>query len=131
MSGKDRVGCLYTLRHHLFVPATGSSEVAALMEELHIRPLPREGEPTVLREAEEIRLLVIDEVRDAALLVQCHLELVKGLGPSAPALAKVPEPPVLPLLHPPNNLRQKTLERSVSSSSHNRRGSSCSAIILS
>ena len=100
MSGKDRVGCLYTLRHHLFVPATGSSEVAALMEELYIRPLPREGEPPVLREAEEVRPLVIDEVRDAALLVQCHLEFVKGLGPSAPALAKGPEPPVLPSFIP-------------------------------
>jgi hypothetical protein len=58
-----------------------SSKVAALLKELHIRPLPREGEPPVLREAEEVLPLVIDEVRDAALLVERRLKLVKSCGP--------------------------------------------------
>src|SRR5918997_3490608 len=82
-----------------------SSEVASLLEELYVRVLPREGEPTVLREAEEVLLLVVDEVRDLPLLAQCHLKAVKSLGPpSAPLLltAKL-------VHHPPNNLRQKLL----------------------
>ena len=38
-----------------------SSEVASLLEELYVRVLLREGEPTVLREAEEVLLLVVDK----------------------------------------------------------------------
>ena len=40
--------------------------VAALLQESYVRPLPREGKPTV-REAKEAFLLVVDKVRDALL----------------------------------------------------------------
>jgi hypothetical protein len=40
-----------SLRQKLF---GRSSEVATLLKKLHVRPLSREGEPTVLRQAEEV-----------------------------------------------------------------------------
>jgi hypothetical protein len=61
-----------------------SSELAALLKEIYVRPLPREGEPTVGK-AKEVFFLVVDEVRDA-LLAQHHLELVKGIGSPASSL---------------------------------------------
>jgi hypothetical protein len=68
-----------------------SSEVASLLEELHVCPLPREGEPTVLREAEEVLPLVVDEIW-VALLVERRLELVKGWGLLAPTFLVTFEP---------------------------------------
>src|SRR5829696_6037068 len=56
---------------------------------------------------EEVLLLVVDEVRDVALLAQRHLKAVQGLGP-----------PAAPLLvtaksthQPPNKLRQRPFTR--------------------
>src|SRR5918998_2146791 len=113
---------LLTPEHSPPEPPERSSEVASLLEEFHVCPLPREGEPTILREAKEVLLLVVDEVRDLPLLAQRHLKPVKSLGP-----------PAAPLLfttklvhHPPNSLRQKPLERSASSSSRKRSVSSLS-----
>jgi hypothetical protein len=63
-----------------------SPEIAALLEELLIRPLPGDGEPTVLREAEEVLLCVVDEVRGVALFKERHLEPVEGRGPPAAPL---------------------------------------------
>src|SRR5918998_6486660 len=63
-----------------------SSEVASLLEELYVRVLLREGEPAVLREAEEVLLLVVDKVRDLALRAQQHLEPVNSSGPPATPL---------------------------------------------
>ena len=63
--------------------------VAALLQEIYVRPLPREGEPTV-REAKEVFLLVVDKVRDA-LLAQHHLKHVKGIGSPTSALAVTTE----------------------------------------
>src|SRR5918997_3842606 len=97
---------LLTPEHSPPEPPERSSEVASLLEELYVRVLPREGEPSVLREAEEVLLLVVDEVRVLPLLTQRHLKPVKSCGsPAAPLLvtAKL-------VHHPSNSLRQKRLE---------------------
>src|SRR5215212_8295116 len=65
-------------------PFSALLRVAALLKEIYIRPLPREGESTV-REAKEVLLLVVDKVREA-LLAQHHLKHVEGIGSSATAL---------------------------------------------
>src|SRR5215212_6355646 len=101
-------------------PLERSSEVASLLEELYVRVLLREGEPTVLREAEEVLLLVVDKVRYLPLLAQRHLKPVKGLGPPATPLSVTAKH----THQPPNSLRQNPLERSAFSSLHNRRVSS-------
>jgi len=68
-----------------------SPEVATLLEEIYVGPLPREGEPTV-REAKEVLLLVVDEVRYLPLLTQRHLKPVKSSGPPATPLSVATEP---------------------------------------
>src|SRR5215207_4424360 len=71
-------------------PPERSSEVASLLEEIYVRPLLREGEPTIW-EAEEVLLLVVYEVREA-LLAQRYLELVKHLGSPTSSLPVATEP---------------------------------------
>ena len=84
--------------------------MASLLEEILIRPLPGEGELTVLREAEEVLLHIVNKVRNITLRAQRHLKPVKGCGSPATPLSVTAKH----THQPPNSLRQNPLERSAS-----------------